>query len=286
MTETDSDPDKIRAVMQDMWEQAAPGWGRRATQIRDWGMPVSAWLIDHLRLQPGWRVLELAAGPGDTGFLAAELIQPGGTLISSDGAEAMLEVARARAQELKVPGVEFRQLGLEWIDLPAADVDAVLCRWGLMLSVDPEAGAREARRVLRPGGRFALAVWDAPAENPWATIPTEALVAMGRADPRVAGGPGMFALAAPGALTELLSGAGFLEVVVESVALERAFADVETYVNETLDLSRAFSGVWVELSDDEQAELERRIGDLAQPYTAADGSIRLPGRSLVAVANA
>ncbi len=283
---TESDPNEIRAGMQEMWEQAAPGWGRRATEIRDWGMPVSAWLIDHLRLQPGWRVLELAAGPGDTGFLAAELIQPGGTLISSDAAGAMLEVARARAQELNVSNVEFRQLDLEWIDLPTADVDAILCRWGLMLAVDPEAGAREARRVLRPGGRFALAVWDGPGENPWATIPTEALVAMGRAEPRAAGRSGMFALAVPGALTELLEGAGFLEVSVEAVALERAYPNVKAYLDETLDLSCAFSGVWSELSEDEQGEIERRIAALVEPYAAADGSFCVHGKSLVAVANA
>jgi ubiquinone/menaquinone biosynthesis C-methylase UbiE len=283
---SETDPNEIRADMQDMWEQAAPGWGRRATQIRDWGMPVSAWLIEHLGLQPGWRVLELAAGPGDTGFLAAELIQPGGTLISSDGAEAMLNVARARAEQLNVPNVEFRRLDLEWIDLPTADVDAVLCRWGLMLTVDPESGAREVRRVLKPGGRFALAVWDRPTENPWATVPTEALVSMGLADPRSAGGPGMFALAIPGALAELLEGAGFLEVTVKSVALERVYSDAESYLNETLDLSRAFAGVWTVLDDDKQAELERRIGDLAKAYTASDGSLRLPGQSLVAVANA
>lgn len=283
---SETDPNEIRADMQDMWEQAAAGWGRRATQIRDWGMPVSTWLIEHLRLQSGWRVLELAAGPGDTGFLAAELIQPGGTLICSDGAEAMLAVARARAEQLKVPNVEFRRLDLEWIDLPTADVDAILCRWGLMLSVDPEAGAREARRVLRPGGRLALAVWDSPGENPWATIPTEALVAMGRADPRAAGGPGMFALAVPGALTDLLAGTGFLDVTVAAVALERAYPNVRAYLGETLDLSRAFNGVWEQLSEPEHEEVERRIATLAEPYTATDGSIRLPGKSLVAVANA
>ncbi len=280
------DADEIRAGMQDMWEQAAPGWGRRATQIRDWGMPVSAWLIDHLRLQPGWRLLELAAGPGDTGFLAAELIQPGGTLISSDGAEAMLEVARSRARELNVPNVVFQRLDLEWIDLPTADVDAILCRWGLMLSVDPEAAARETRRVLRPGGRFAVAVWDSPAENPWATIPTEALVAMGRADPRAAGGPGMFALAVPGALSELLESAGFLEPTVEAVALERVYPHVKAYLEETLDLSRAFSGAWGEMTDDDHGEFERRLVELTEPYAAGDGSFRLPGKSLVAVANA
>ena len=46
--------------------------------------------------------------------------------------------------------LEFKQLELEWIDLPTASVDAVLCRWGYMLTVDPAAGMRETRRVLRP----------------------------------------------------------------------------------------------------------------------------------------
>src|SRR5947209_2659423 len=165
--------------MLDRWEHAAAGWGKRAEAVREHGMPVSLWLIEHLSLQPGQRVLELAAGPGDTGLMAAELVTPGGTLISSDGAEAMLALARTRAEKLGVHNVEFKQLELEWIDLPTASVDAVLCRWGLMLSVDPGAAAREMRRVLRPGGHVAVSVWADPADNPWATIPTKALIELG-----------------------------------------------------------------------------------------------------------
>ena len=127
---TTPDPDEQRAASREAWERAAAGWGKRAERIRDWGMPVSIAMVDALALHPGQRVLELAAGPGDTGFLAAELIEPGGTLISSDGAEAMLEVARARAAQLGVRNVEFKQLELEWIDLETASVDAVLCPLG------------------------------------------------------------------------------------------------------------------------------------------------------------
>jgi len=83
--------DAQRAEMLGVWERAAPGWGERADEQRAFGMPVSAWMIDHLELHPGEELLELAAGPGDTGFMAAELIQPGGTLICSDAAEAMIE---------------------------------------------------------------------------------------------------------------------------------------------------------------------------------------------------
>src|SRR5947209_11559501 len=191
-----SDPDALRSEILERWEQAASGWGRRADRMRQFGMPVSAWMIERAGLHPGQRVLELAAGPGDTGFLAAGLIQPGGIVLSTDAAETMLEVARARAAELGIENVEFKRIELEWIDLDTASVDVVLCKWGLMLTVDPETALRETRRVLRPGGRIALAVWDEPPLNPWATIPTRALVELGHATPPDPDAPGMFTLSA------------------------------------------------------------------------------------------
>ncbi|MBV9309921.1 MAG: class I SAM-dependent methyltransferase, partial [Solirubrobacterales bacterium] len=209
-----SDPESLRAELLEGWEGAAAGWGRRADLVRELGMPVSAWMIEHLALQPGLTVLELAAGPGDTGFLAAELIRPGGTLISSDGAEEMVVLARERAERLGIHNAQFRRLELEWIDLETASVDAILCRWGLMLIVDPGAALREMRRVLRPGGRVALAVWDAPERNPWATIPGRALLELGHADPPETGGPGMFALSPEGLLQAMLEDAGFVEVLI------------------------------------------------------------------------
>ncbi len=234
------DPGALRAELLGRWDAAAAGWGRRAAAVREIGMPVSAWMLEQLALQPGQQVLELAAGPGDTGFLAAELVLPGGTVISSDASEAMLAVARDRARAKGIDNVEFRQLELEWIDLPAASVDAVLCRWGVMLSVDPGAALRECRRVLRPGGRIALAVWDEAARNPWATLPTRALVELGLTSPPDPNAPGMFALADPGQLYELLGDAGFVEVIVASIELQRTPASVDAYLEETLDLSRTF----------------------------------------------
>ncbi|MGZ4174225.1 MAG: class I SAM-dependent methyltransferase, partial [Solirubrobacteraceae bacterium] len=188
------DADTQRAELLERWERNAAGWGARADGLRALGMPVSVWMLEHLGLHPGQRVLELAAGPGDTGFLAAELIEPGGVLISSDAVEAMLEVARARAAALRVENVEFQRLELEWIDLPTASVDALLCRWGLMFALDPAAALSEFRRVLRPGGRLALAAWDAAEVNPWATLPTRALLQHGWVEPPDPAAPGPFAL--------------------------------------------------------------------------------------------
>jgi SAM-dependent methyltransferase len=280
------DADAVREEMRARWEVAASGWGKRADGVRAMGMAVSTWMIDHLDLQPGERVLELAAGPGDTGLLAAELIQPGGTLISSDAAEAMLDIARERAGAMGIENVEFKQLQLEWIDLETATVDAILCRWGVMLILDPAAAVTEMRRVLRPGGRVALAVWDDARENPWATIPGRALVELGHTEPPDPDAPGMFALAAPGALAELLEGAGFVDVLVDAVDISREYAGLDTYIDEVLDLSGIFSGIFTDLDERQRQEVRRRIAELAAPFTGADGSIRLPGRSLAAAANA
>jgi SAM-dependent methyltransferase len=275
------DPEEERAGSRESWETAAGGWGRLAARVREWGMPVSRAMIDALELESGVRLLELAAGPGDTGLMAAELIAPA-TLVSSDGAEAMLDVARGRARELGVDNVEFRQLELEWIDMPTASVDAVLCRWGIMLTVDPEAAAREIRRVLAPGGRAALAVWDVPDRNPWTTIPSGVMVALGHTPPPDPQAPGMFTLAGEGRLSELLADAGFTDVSVFPVTLERRYPRVDRFVADTFELSPTAGPAYQRLSLEEQAEVTARIAVEAQPFTAADGSLSLPGSSLVA----
>ncbi len=275
-----------RAQSAARWQLAAAGWSRRADQIRAGTMAVSAWMIDHANLQPGERVLELAAGPGDTGFLAAELIAPGGTLICSDANEAMLDVARARAEKFGLDNIEFVRLELEWIDLETASVDVALCRWGVMLVVDPAAALTEIRRVLRPGGRATLAVWDLAERNPWATSPGRALVELGHAEPPDPNAPGMFALAAHGQLERMLADAGFLDVAVDAVAVDRRYGNVDEYVDETLDLSRPFSEVYEALGDSERAAFRDKLEALTEPFVAADGGLLLPGRTLVASASA
>ena len=268
------------------WERGAAGWSRRADAIQEFGMRVSVWMVEQLDLQPGQQVLELAAGPGDTGFLAAELVRPGGTLISSDGADAMLGVALGRARDLGVTNVEFKRLQLDWIDLPAASVDAVLCRWGMMFALDPAAALQDARRVLRPGGRIALAVWDLPERNPWATIPTRALVELGHVEPPDPSAPGMFTLADRARLQQLLESAGFVEALVEPVELSRSETDVAAFLEDTLDLSRPFADVRERLSDEQWKAVELKVASLAEPFTMPDGTLRFPASSLAAAASA
>ena len=100
-------------------------------------------------------MLELAAGPADTGLLAAELVAPGGKAIITDNAEAMLEAAKARAEEVGATNVEIRPMEAEWIDLPTASVDARPVPLGLHAARRPGGGAARdaARAAARRAGR-------------------------------------------------------------------------------------------------------------------------------------
>jgi hypothetical protein len=96
----------------------------------------------------------------------------------------------------------------------------------------------------------------------------------------------MFALAATGRLQELLESAGFTEALVETVPVERRHDTAQEYLDATLDVSRPFAEVWDGLAEDDAAAVRDEIFALLQPYTKRDGSVLLPGRSLVAAASA
>jgi ubiquinone/menaquinone biosynthesis C-methylase UbiE len=268
------------------WEEAAAGWVRSQELLREFGAPVSHWMLDAVAPQPGQRVLELAAGLGETGLLAAELVAPVGGAIISDQAEAMLAGARERAAQLGLSNVEFQVINAEWIDLPVASVDVVLCRWGYMLMADPAAALGETRRVLRSGGRVGLAVWDSIEHNPWAQLPALELRERGLAPAPEPGVPGPFALGRAGGVYELLEQAGFAEVNVESLELHRRHASFEEYWESTLDLSRAMHDSVLSRPPGEIEEIQEGVKRRFASYEAGDGSLDIPARTLVASAGA
>jgi SAM-dependent methyltransferase len=269
------------------WARAAAGWEKRADWFREQTMPVSAWMVDAIDPQPGQTILDLAAGIGDTGFLAAELIRPGGTLITADFSPDMLSAAQRRAQRLGIANVRFRQMDANLpLDQPAASLDGVLCRWGYMLLNDGEDALRETRRILKPGAAVALAAWTAAEENQWSARPLEILRGRGLADPPDPTAPGQFAWAAPGAVQEHMEAAGFVEPRVERLEFAMRYEDVdEWWVSSTL------TNVGVGLADERMdfatrsdvlADLERAATDYEQP----DGTLVIPAATWVAAATA
>jgi SAM-dependent methyltransferase len=267
------------------WGSAAAGWEAEADAMRRSTMPVSMWMVDAIEPQPGHTVLELAAGVGDTGFLASELIQPGGTLISSDFSPEMLTAAQRRAEALGIRNVRFRQIDAQLpIDIEAASLDAVLCRWGFMLMSDPEAALRETRRVLRPGGRLALAAWSGPEDNRWSSAIGAALVRRRILEPVPPGEPGPFAWAQEGVVADHLDAAGFVEHEVTTVDFEQRHPSVEGWWSQMARMSTRTAAAAAGLDAAARDDILAELAEVAAPWTQDDGSLAIPASTWVAAA--
>jgi SAM-dependent methyltransferase len=170
------------------------------------------------------------------------------------------------------------------MDLADDAVDGVVCRWGYMLMADPAAALAETRRVLRPGGRLAFAVFSGAEENPWAALPADVLPERGHMQPPQRDDPGILALANHGRLRELVTGAGFAEPRIEPMPLTWRFADADDYWDYVSHVAGAIVMVLNRLDEAERARVRAITAERAAAF-ADDGGIALPGVSLVVSAS-
>ena len=214
-------------------------------------------------------------------------MRPGGEVITSDFVPEMLTVAQERAKAMGIDNVRFKQIDAETsIDIEAASIDAVLCRWGYMLMAEPVTALQETRRVLKQGGRLALAAWTGPDENLWSALPVRELIRRGLEEPPEPGAPGQFAWAPEGMIAERLEEAGFVDYEVGAVEFEIAFASVDDWWESTRDFSMRFADATAAMDEQTRSEIQAALRDAAAPLTAADGSIAIPARTWVAAATA
>ena len=278
------EPDEYRRTSFEIWEAMAPGWERWRAEVEATSTPVREWMLGALAPRPGDTVLELAAGPGDTGFAAAVILGEHGRLISTDLTPAMVEVARRRSAELGLRNVEHRVMDAERSELENDSVDGVLCRFGYMLMADPAAALSETRRVLRPDGRLALAAWCSAERNPWISIAGRMLVERGHMPRPEPGAPGIFSMASEERTRTLLEEAGFAAVRIEEVPVRFVYRDIDDYVRRARDTGGAFARVFREVSEDEREAMTAQLDEAFAPF-AVDGGYELPGVALAAIAS-
>jgi SAM-dependent methyltransferase len=276
-------PDELRAGLRRMWSQVADGWAEHAEFADARGAVVTETLLELTRPAPGARVLELAAGPGGVGLAAAGLVGPDGEVVVSDVAPEMVAIAASRARARGFANVRARVLDLEGIDEPEGSYDAVVCREGLMLVPDPGLAAREIRRVLRPGGRVAVAVWGPRARNPWLGVVFDAVTAQLGVELPPPGLPGPFSLADADRLASVLADVGLAGVEVREVATPYRGGSVEEWWTRTAALAGPLAQRLARLPEPAAHALFVRARAAIAEYETPAG-LEIPGLALVAAA--
>lgn len=273
--------DDLRARLHAMWASVAGGWREYATYIDARGSAVTGRMLELSALRPNDRVLELACGPGSVGLAAAERVGPAGEVVVSDVAAEMTAIAVERAHALGLANVRGRVLDLESIDEPDETYDVVLCREGLMFASVPARGVSEIARVLRAGGRVALAVWGPPERNPWLGVVLDAVSAeLGRPVPP-AGTPGPFSLSDAARLAALLSHGGLSRVEVSELSVPLRAATFDEWWDTTCALAGPLSQILASLSTDSSERVRARARESTQRYQTANG-LDFPGLTLLA----
>jgi ubiquinone/menaquinone biosynthesis C-methylase UbiE len=178
--------------------------------------PYASDLAARVRVLAPKRVLETAAGTGVVTGQLIEALGPAASITATDLNQAMLDVASARLSGARIA---WKACDATSLPFSAGEFDAVVCQFGAMFFPDKLAGYREARRVLRPGGKFFFNVWDRVEFSPLTHTVSDAVAAAFPDDP-----PNFLARTPHGyndieAIRSSLMEAGFSKVVADIVKL-------------------------------------------------------------------
>lgn len=273
------------ATLHAMWSAVAPAWEEHAAYVDARGAELTERMLALADPRPGDDVLELACGAGGLGLAAAERVAPGGAVVISDVAGEMTAIAMARAAERGLTNVTAAVLDFEALDLPDDRVDVVLCREGLMFAGDPSRAAGEIARVLRPGGRAAVAVWGARERNPWLGVVFDAVAAeLGRPVPPP-GIPGPFSLGDADRLPAALTAGGLTDVAIEELDVPLRAPSFDAWWSRTAALAGPLASILAALSAPAKVAIREQVRERIAPYETSTG-IEFPGLALVASARA
>lgn len=214
-------------------------------------------------LAPGQSVLDVACGTGVLAREAAVRVQPDGRVVGLDRNDGMLAVARRAT-----PTIEWIEGRAEYLPFEDACFDAVVSQFGLMFFEDRAGAVRDMWRVLRPGGRLAVAVWDALDRTPGYTAVTRLLACLFGDDVADAiRAP--YILGEPNALSAIFSDAGVDGAKVLSQDGVARFPSIESWVHTDIK-----GWTLADILDDAQYQvLLREAEKELQSFVQPDGTV-------------
>lgn len=204
---------KYRKMVRDEWTNGdtVAAWAHWHTKITAQQVNMREALVQHARLEPGMRVLELACGTGDPALEIAFRVGPEGRVTATDLSAQMVDVCRKNASAAGLANMDFAIADAEELQFRSASFDRVTSRLGVMYFVDVQRALAEVKRVLVPGGLVALQVWGPPEESPYFAHAVGPFMQRLSPPPPPPDAPSPLRFAPPGKLVDALTAAGFRE---------------------------------------------------------------------------
>jgi SAM-dependent methyltransferase len=255
------DPDAFNAFEAASWNERAETYEELAGRVT--GRLVEP-LLDAAAVGAGTRLLDVGTGPG---HIAGRAANRGATVTGLDVSAAMVEQAR-----LRYPQIRFQTGDAERLPFADEAFDAVVAGFVLLHLGRPERAAGELARVLAPGGRAALTVWDEPERCRINGVGFEAVAGVGAIPPPgLPEGPPVFRFADEDEFAALLGGAGLVAVSVETIAFTQHVVDADELWDGLMRSTVRLAAVVLEQPEPVQRRIRELFDGLLEPYRASEG---------------
>lgn len=241
-------------------------------------------LLDAAGIARDHRVLDLGCGSGQTTRLAA-LRAPQGHALGLDLSAPMLAEGRSRAERAGITNVSFIQGDAQVYPFEASAFDVAISRYGVMFFADPVAAFGNVRRALRPGGRLAFVCPSDAELNGWAAAMASLRDFLPVGDFGKPGMPGMFSLAAPDRVDDILTAAGFTGIALSEAQTYGVWGDGVEDAAEFLLGTGPGRHLLEQADATARARAHRTLTDQLRDHVAADGTVRLRSTSWLVTAD-
>ncbi len=280
------DPIEFRAGQKQQWNKAATGWKKWSDRIDEAVSGISTRLVELAGVEPGSRVLDVAAGYGEPSLTAARVAGPEGSVVASDISAEMLAYGRERAADAGLDNIEFVESAATDLDFPAESFDAALSRFGIIFDPDGEGAAAHVRGFLKPGARMAIASWGPPDRVPMIALPMMTALQKLGVPPPPPGTPGPLSRPTAEALGGLLEGGGFTGIEVEETVVTLEYGSADEFATFVREIAPPITALIDPHPQELQDETWAAITAAAAKQAGDDGSISQENLVLMAVGTA